>query len=165
MVAWAPALSMDARALHGACGDGGVARHAEASRTGPAVTHAGTGRGQSLLKHWHNGPEETMTTRTRPGAGAASPARHPLPATRGCAARPDHAGDASLSSSSRPCRPAGHDPPGGATGPGGITGPQPRRRRPPAATPPASPADWYPRHQVPIEQRSNTKGAWYSDWL
>jgi hypothetical protein len=30
----------------------------------------------------------------------------------------------------------------------------------PAATPPASPTDWCPLHQVAMEQRSNAKGAW-----
>ena len=35
----------------------------------------------------------------------------------------------------------------------------------PAATPPVSPADWCPLHQVPMEQRSNATGAWYSHWL
>jgi hypothetical protein len=35
----------------------------------------------------------------------------------------------------------------------------------PAATPPASLADWCARHQVAMEQRSNAKGTWYSHWL
>jgi hypothetical protein len=35
----------------------------------------------------------------------------------------------------------------------------------PAATPPASPADWCPLHHVAMEQRSNTKGTWYSHWV
>jgi hypothetical protein len=35
----------------------------------------------------------------------------------------------------------------------------------PTATPPASPADWCPLHQVAMEQRSNAKGAWSSHWL
>src|SRR5712691_7222399 len=48
MVAWAPALSMDARAP---CGDVGVAGHAEASRTLPALAHAVAVRGQGLLEH------------------------------------------------------------------------------------------------------------------
>jgi len=33
------------------------------------------------------------------------------------------------------------------------------------STAPASPADWGPLHQVPMEQRSNAKGARYSHWL
>ncbi len=32
-------------------------------------------------------------------------------------------------------------------------------------TAPASPADWCPPHQVPMEQRSNAKGAWHGHWL
>lgn len=35
----------------------------------------------------------------------------------------------------------------------------------PEATPPASPADWCPLHQVAMEQRSNAKGIWYSHWV
>ena len=35
----------------------------------------------------------------------------------------------------------------------------------PAATAPASPADWCSLHQGAMEQRSNAKGAWYSHWL
>ena len=34
-----------------------------------------------------------------------------------------------------------------------------------AATPPASPEDWCPLHQVAMEQRSNAKGTWYSHWV
>ena len=45
------------------------------------------------------------------------------------------------------------------------TGQVPATGTAPAATPPASPADWCPLHQVAMEQRSNAKGTWYSHWL
>jgi hypothetical protein len=35
----------------------------------------------------------------------------------------------------------------------------------PTGTAPASQDGWCPLHQVPMEQRSNAKGAWYSHWL
>jgi hypothetical protein len=35
----------------------------------------------------------------------------------------------------------------------------------PTATPPASPADWCPLHQVAMEQRSNATGTWSSHWV
>jgi hypothetical protein len=47
-----------------------------------------------------------------------------------------------------------------ATSAGPTAGPQP-----PSPTPPASPADWCPLHQVAMEQRSNAKGTWSSHWL
>src|SRR5438132_12958283 len=50
IVAWARALSMDARALRVACGDGGVVGHAKASRTRPAGAHARAVRGRELLE-------------------------------------------------------------------------------------------------------------------
>jgi len=34
-----------------------------------------------------------------------------------------------------------------------------------AATPPASPEDWCPLHQVAMEQRSNATCTWYSHWV
>ena len=45
------------------------------------------------------------------------------------------------------------------------TGQAPANGTAPAATPPASQDGWCPVHQVPMEQRSNAKGAWYSHWL
>jgi hypothetical protein len=45
------------------------------------------------------------------------------------------------------------------------SGQAPRNGTAPAATPPASPADWCPLHHVAMEQRSNTKGTWYSHWV
>jgi hypothetical protein len=35
----------------------------------------------------------------------------------------------------------------------------------PEAEPPAVPAGWCALHQVPMEQRSNAKGTWYSHWV
>src|SRR6266446_5023946 len=67
MVAWAPALSMDARAPRGACGDVGGSGHAEASRTCPAVAHAVAVRGQGLLEHGRHGPEADVITQTQSG--------------------------------------------------------------------------------------------------
>ena len=66
-------------------------------------------------------------------------------------------------------RPAGPDPTGRAAGPGGPAassiGQAPAHRPAPAATPPASPADWCALHQVAMEQRSNATGTWSSHWL
>ena len=45
------------------------------------------------------------------------------------------------------------------------TGQAPSNGTAPAATPPASPADWCPLHQVAMEQRSNATGTWSSHWL
>ena len=45
------------------------------------------------------------------------------------------------------------------------TGQAPRNGTAPAATPPASPADWCPLHQVAMEQRRNATGTWYSHWV
>jgi hypothetical protein len=45
------------------------------------------------------------------------------------------------------------------------TGQTPANGTAPAATPPASPTDWCPLHQVAMEQRSNAKGVWYCHWV
>jgi len=45
------------------------------------------------------------------------------------------------------------------------TGQAPATGTTPAATPPTSPADWCPLHQVAMEQRRNAKGTWYSHWV
>jgi hypothetical protein len=44
-------------------------------------------------------------------------------------------------------------------------GQAPAPNQAPRATPPASPADWCPLHQVAMEQRSNATGTWYSHWV
>jgi hypothetical protein len=52
---------------------------------------------------------------------------------------------------------AAQQPPSNGQAPGNGTAP--------AATAPASPADWCPLHQVAMEQRSNATGTWYSHWV
>src|SRR5712692_871647 len=54
MVAWAPALSMDALAQGVVCGAVGVSGHVEAPRTRPAVSHAGAVSGEGRLEHGHH---------------------------------------------------------------------------------------------------------------
>jgi len=46
-----------------------------------------------------------------------------------------------------------------------ANGTPPANGKAPRTTPPASPADWCPLHQVAMEQRSNAKGTWWSHWL
>jgi len=48
-----------------------------------------------------------------------------------------------------------------------LAAPQPPStgQAPANGTAPASQDGWCPLHQVPMEQRSNAKGAWYSHWL
>jgi hypothetical protein len=61
MVAWAPALSMDALAPRGACGDMGLSGHAEASRPRPAVPPTVAVSGEGRLEPCRHGPEGGCT--------------------------------------------------------------------------------------------------------
>src|SRR6266699_2408001 len=69
MVAWAPALSMDALAPRVACGDVGVSGHVEASRTRPAVSHAVAVSGEGRLEPCRHGPEADVSPRTHDVCG------------------------------------------------------------------------------------------------